>query len=112
MAKKKFKTIWFYAPVGKFENVVSEGWFWNKKYKKVKEDEPRTADYDAFSQSIEDAYNALDADGYEVDNIIPLSIGASEPKHAVYKNGTTNYLGDVGFSVTRGAIVVGKLKGS
>ena len=48
----------------------------------------------------------------DVVNIIPLNIGSSEPNHALLKNGAHNYLGDTGYSITRGAVVVGKLRES
>lgn len=110
MAKKKYATKWFYAPVGKYTDVETTGWFWNKKSKVVKKDAPRTADYQAFADSLEAVYNDLDAEGYDVHQVLPLEIGASEPIHAVLKNNDPTYLGEVGFSVTRGAIVVGKLR--
>lgn len=109
MTIPKFKTDWFYSSVGKFENVVTEGWF-SKKVKRVVTEQPRTADYDEFAEWLAKTYIQFDADGYDVINVIPLNIGASQPVNAVLKNGEPNYLGEVGFSVTRGAIVVGKLK--
>ncbi len=110
MTKKKFRTVWFCAPAGESDNEVSEGWFWNKKHKKVKTTEPRIANYDQLSQSIEDAHNELDVEGYDVTHIIPLNIGSSESQHPSYFQGSTVDLGDIGFSVTRGVIVVGKLR--
>ena len=105
----KFVTKWFYASVGEYENVQSEGWFWNKKYKKVKEQTPRAANYEEFSKLLADTYNDLDKEGYDVVNVIPLALGASEPVHATMNNnGGKTYLGETGYSVTRGAIVVGR----
>lgn len=37
-------------------------------------------------------------------NIVPIAMGTSE--HCKQSNG--NYVGDVGFSITRGAVIVGK----
>ncbi len=110
MSKQKFITQWFYSPIGKYNDVQTTGWFWNKKTEVVKMDSPRTADYQNFADSIEKIYNAMDAEGYDVHQIIPLALGASEATHARLSNGQQNYLGEVGFSVTRGAIVVGKLR--
>ena len=76
----------------------------------MKVESPRTADYQSFADSIEKIYNDMDAEGYDVHQIIPLAIGASEPMHARLSNGQDNYLGEVGLSVTRGAVVVGKLR--
>ncbi|CAG74584.1 hypothetical protein ECA1678 [Pectobacterium atrosepticum SCRI1043] len=109
---KKFVTRWFYAGIGKYEDQVTEGYFWWKKTKSVELPTSRLADYDQFSKALEDTYNKLDEEGYEVVNILPLNLGTSEQNHAILSNGNKKYLGDTGFSVTRGAIVVGKLKNS
>ncbi|PQV48596.1 hypothetical protein [Paraburkholderia sp. BL21I4N1] len=109
---KKFVARYFYTASGKFEGETTEGWFWNKKKKKVQVPTERLADYDNFCQSVESIYNDLDSEGYDVVNIIPLAIGASEPNHAKLKDGSSTYLGDAGFSVTRGAVIVGKLRTS
>ena len=52
----------------------------------------------------EEKYNQLDAEGYDVINVVPISMGQSE--NCKRSDGT--YVGDVGFSITRGAVVVGK----
>lgn len=105
----KFVTRWLYASVGDYENIVEEGWFWNKKRRVVKQASPRTANYDEFADGIAKIYNDLDFEGYDVVNIIPLAIGASESVHAkINASGQNTYLGETGFSVTRGAIVVGR----
>lgn len=31
MSKTKFITQWFYSPIGKYNDVQTTGWFWNKK---------------------------------------------------------------------------------
>jgi uncharacterized protein (UPF0297 family) len=108
--KQKFKTTWFYAPVGYYEEVKTVGWLWNKKKVNVKNPAPQTADYDQFSEFLEKAYQSFDEDGYDVINVIPLALGASDSCYARLENGKSNYLGETGFSVTRGAIVVGKLR--
>ncbi len=109
---QKFVTRWFYASVGKFEDVKTVGFLpWNRRAVKTVEDSYRTANYDEFAKQLEHVYNELDELGYDVHQVLPLNIGASEPNHAVMDNGRKNYLGDVGFSVTRGAIVIGRLRG-
>lgn len=49
----------------------------------------------------------MDADGYDVINVIPIAAGYSEC--CAKSNG--DYVGDVGFSITRGAIIVGEKRG-
>ncbi|MDQ1762410.1 hypothetical protein DAI43_18300 [Achromobacter xylosoxidans] len=104
----KFITRWFYASVGHYDNVTTEGFFWNRKPKIEQVAEPKTANYEQFAEELAKIYNQFDEQGYDVVNVVPLAIGASEPVHAVMSGGGRNYLGDTGFSVTRGAIVVGK----
>ena len=110
--KKKFVTHYFYAGIGKYEEQVEEGYLWWEKTTRVKFPTPRLADYEQFTKSLEDIYNKLDKEGYEVVNILPLNLGTSEGNYSTLNNGTKTYIGDIGFSVTRGAIVVGKLKDS
>jgi len=95
----KFKTTWFWASLGKYD--VEKGFF-NKTV--VKELSRRYVDFDEYAQSLQNAYEELDNEGYDVVNVVPISMGTSET--CVQKGGA--YVGDVGFSVTRGAVVVGK----
>lgn len=64
----------------------------------------RRVNFEEFSNSLEEKYNEYDAEGYDVVNVIPISMGQSES--CTQRDGT--YVGDVGFSITRGAVVVGK----
>lgn len=96
---KKFITTWFYSPVDSEEKAA--GLFGNK-VKKVYD--PRSVNFDLFAQTLEETYNSFDDQGYDVVNVIPVAMGTSE--HCKQSNG--NYVGDVGFSLTRGAVVVGK----
>lgn len=108
----KFKTAWFYSPIAKLtEKQISGLWFW-KSIKTVVQDVPQAADYEHFCATLEKIYNQFDEDGYDVVNIIPLNLGTSEPNHAILKNGDKTYLGDTGYSITRGTIVVGKRRDS
>ncbi|BES85406.1 hypothetical protein PEC302107_16510 [Pectobacterium araliae] len=109
---KKFVVRYFDAGIGKYKELVTKGHLSWKKTTVVEVPNPRLADYEQFIKNLEDIYNELDKDGYEVVNILPLNLGASKQNHAVLSNGAEKYLGDTGFSVTRGAIVVGKLKNS
>ncbi|MGN2407753.1 hypothetical protein ACTACD_18515 [Pseudomonas syringae] len=96
---KKFITSWFYSRLDSEE--VPAGFFGNK-IKKVYDQ--RSVDFDVFAQRLEDTYNSFDEKGYDVVNVVPVVMGTSD------QCSTTkgDYIGDVGFSITRGALVVGK----
>ncbi|WP_417499144.1 hypothetical protein [Methylophaga sp.] len=97
----KFKTSWFYASLDTYKKDVG--------IIRVKKEEfytQRNVNFDKFAELLQEKYEELDADGYEVVNVVPISMGQSES--CTQKNG--NYVGDVGFSITRGAVVVGKKK--
>ncbi|KTC21699.1 hypothetical protein AO391_26125 [Pseudomonas marginalis ICMP 9505] len=96
---KKFITTWFYSPVDSEEKAAG---FFGNKIKKVYD--PRSVNFDLFAQTLEETYNSFDDQGYDVVNIIPVAMGTSEQ----CKQSNGNYVGDVGFSLTRGAVVVGK----
>ena len=98
----KFKTTAFWASLGKYE--VEEGIVFKEQ---VEEESQRYVDIDDYAQKLQDAYEQLDAEGYDVVNVVPICLGTSETRIA--KDGT--YLGDMGFSPTRGAVVVGKKQG-
>jgi len=102
----KFKTAWFHTGWGKLEETYQTGLF-KKETHVTQKPNARVADYQQFADSIEKIYNDFDVDGFDVVNIIPLNIGSNEPVHATV-SGRNNYVGEVGFSVTRGAVVVGK----
>ncbi|MDQ7728005.1 hypothetical protein [Halomonas sp. SpR8] len=97
----KFKTTWFWASLGKFD--VEKGFIFKEKVKKVSH---RNVDFDEYAQHLQNAYEQLDSEGYDVVNVVPISMGTSE----VCNQSNGNYVGDVGFSITRGAVVVGKKK--
>jgi len=99
----KFKTKWFWSALGKFD--VEQGFIFKKT---VKEVSIRNVDFDDYAKCLQDAYESLDAEGFDVVNVVPISMGTSEQCKQV--NGT--YVGDVGFSITRGAVVVGKKRES
>jgi hypothetical protein len=95
----KFKVMAFYASLKNEE--VEKGLIFRSKETKYHQ---RVVDINEFASMLENAYNEFDGNGYDVVNVVPLALGSSE--HCVASNG--NYLGDVGFSITRGALVVGK----
>ena len=75
-------------------------WFWSKLAENKGKSKPRHVDFDEYSEGIEKAYNELDSEGYEVVNVIPMQMGKTEIAGA----------GFAGFGITRGAVLVGKLK--
>lgn len=81
------------------------------KTETVKVADPRIANYDEFATLLEKTYNDFDEEGYDVINVLPLTIGTDEQVEGRLKStGESNYLGQVSFSITRGAVVVGKLR--
>ena len=100
---EKFKSTWFRAPpdtykkdTGIIRTKIEE--FYTQ----------RNVNFDDFSNLLAQKYNELDAEGYDVVNVIPIAMGQSEACNQANKN----YVGDVGFSITRGAVVVGKRRDS
>jgi hypothetical protein len=99
----KFKTKWFWASSAKYN--VDEGFLLKTQVDKVSQ---RAVDIGDYAQKLQDAYEQLDAEGYDVISVVPVSSGTSE--QIIAKGGA--YLGDRPFSPTRGAVVVGKKQGS
>lgn len=107
---KKFITTWFYAAIGTVKETRRAGFF-GTRMETSEVQNPRLADYDSFAALLEDAYNSFDQQGYDVVNIVPLVLGNEDDVHAVLKDsGRPTFVGKVGYSVTRGAVVVGKLR--
>jgi len=88
----KFKTVWFWA---------------NKEKRKDGEYSNRLVDLGLYAQKLQDACEQLEAEGYDVISVVPISAGTSE--QSIARGGA--YLGDTGFSPTFGAVVVGKKQG-
>lgn len=97
----KFKTTWFYAALDTFKKDVG---IIRKKEKDFHTQ--RNVDFEQYAELLRQKYEELDTEGYEVVNVVPISMGQSET--CSQSNG--NYVGDVGFSITRGAVVVGRKK--
>lgn len=95
----KFVSRWFYAGLGKYE--VDTGIIRTKMEERTSQ---RYVDFDGYAEKLTKIYEELDSDGYDVINIVPISMGQSE----TCKQSNGNYVGDVGFSITRGAVVIGK----
>ncbi len=98
----KFKTKWFWASLAKY--TVDEGFLLKTQAEKESQ---RRVDIGDYAQKLQDAYVQLDAEGYDVISVVPISAGTSESS----TNRGGAYLGDTGFSPTRGAVVVGKKQG-
>jgi hypothetical protein len=92
---KKYITTWFYAKLGKCQTDVGG------LFPKMKETySQRAVDFDEYAKLLEEKYNELDSDGYDVVNVLPINMGQAENVER------TNI--DISFSITRGAVVVGK----
>ncbi|MFZ4537861.1 hypothetical protein [Propionivibrio sp.] len=98
----KFKTTWFWTSLGTFDG--QKGFFIKEKVARVSQ---RYIDLNEFSQNLQDVYEQLDSAGYDVINVVPISMGTSE-LCTRQSDGNGSSVGDVGFSITRGAVVVGK----
>ena len=59
----------------------------------------RRVDLDEYAELLEETYNKYDAEGYDVVNVVPITMGETEQNN----NQVT-----ASFGITRGAIVVGK----
>ncbi|WP_065187879.1 hypothetical protein [Shewanella woodyi] len=103
----KFETTWFYAPLETRTESRPSG-FLGLSSKIVDVPEGKVANLEEFSEQLANIYNGFDEKGYDVVNVVPISMGSSESCHSKLSNGQKNYLGETGFSITRGAVVVGK----
>jgi hypothetical protein len=103
----KFISHWFYASLGTFD--VEKGMFFKKTEKHHSE---RYVNLDQYAEKLRKTYEDFDAKGYEVVEVTPIVMGQSEASIGRTKQvfSETNYLGDVGFSITRGAVIIGKLR--
>jgi hypothetical protein len=101
----KFISTWFYASLGKYD--VETGVF---KKKTEQHHSERYVDFQEFSDRLRKTYEEYDAEGYDVVNVVPIQMGQSEASIGKTKEviSQSNYLGDVGFSITRGAVIIGK----
>lgn len=97
----KFRTTWFYSSLDTYKQEV--GLIFKKEEEHYTQ---RRVNLDQYAASLQEKYEELDAEGYEVINVVPISMGQSES----CTQANNNYVGDVGFSITRGAVVVGKKK--
>lgn len=104
----KFITTWFHSGHQKDKKAVSRG-FLGMRTEIEEQVSPRSANLDEFADMLTQVYTNFDQQGYEVINVLPLNMAVSEEVHGRNPKGSV-YLGDVGFSITKGAMVVGKRK--
>ena len=104
----KFITRFFYASLEKRTVIDVQAGALLVKRKEVEKDNPRYIAGSEYAEALRKIYVDFDAMGYDVINIVPLITGGSEA--SITNQGS--YLGDVGFSITRGAVAVGKRRGS
>lgn len=95
----KFKSTWFYSSLGTYIKDVG---IIGKKEKEFYSQ--RRVNLDDFANSLQEKYEDLDSEGYDVVNVVPITMGQSEL--GTQKVG--GYFGGIGFSITRGAVVIGK----
>ncbi|HEY0465620.1 MAG TPA: hypothetical protein VGC79_15510 [Polyangiaceae bacterium] len=85
--KDKFITHWFYSPIASYEGGGS-------------------MDYDDYCARLKRIYNDFDAAGYEVINVLPIEMSRTVDR----RDTQSGWMASVGYSPTRGAVIVGKLK--
>jgi hypothetical protein len=100
--ESRFKTAWFWTSLGKFDG--QKGFFIKEKVTKLTQ---RHIDLNEYAQNLLQVYEQFDSEGYDVINVVPISMGTSEICTR-QPSGTGSFAGDVGFSITSGAVVVGK----
>src|SRR5690554_623695 len=108
MMSEKFITTWFYAGHQKDRKAVSRGFF-GMRTEIEEEVSARAVNLDEFADLLAKVYTEFDQQGYDVINVLPLDMAASDSVHG-RRGGNLEFLGEVGFSITKGAVVVGRLK--
>lgn len=96
---KKYVTRWFRASLDTYKEET--GVFFKEKKDVYSQ---RAVNYDEYATLLANIYNELDGEGYDIVNVVPIDMGHSEE----CTQSNRNYVGDVGFSFVRGAVVVGK----
>jgi len=103
--KERFATTWFQVAHKADNRQVRSGLLRRKET--VPEYRPTEANINQFAECLADAYNELDREGYDVVNVVPLNMAVSDEVFG--KRGRqSEFMGEVGFSITKGAVVVGK----
>ncbi|REC93334.1 hypothetical protein [Kushneria indalinina] len=106
--KEKFLVSAFYVAQDsrkRYETGLVSGLFGAEPKERTIHD-PKAPDLDALAEQLQEQCNYYDQQGYDVFNIMPLNIGSHE--NLLSEKGQT--VGHAGYSVTRGVMVVAKLK--
>lgn len=93
---EKFKTTWFWSNLKTIESDLD--YLLNQKSHCIS---LPSVDFDDFARCLQNAYEELDTDGYDVINVVPIIM--KEPVDTSQSDDTVG-------SITRGAIVIGKKK--
>ncbi|MCP4492578.1 MAG: hypothetical protein GY820_35520 [Gammaproteobacteria bacterium] len=101
--KAKYRSRYFRAPFVSIER--SKGLIFKRQETVTSESQ---VDLEEYAIALATAYNDLEDDGYDPVSVVPLNMGGVE----FIKNEKGHNVGEVGYSVTCGAVVVGKLRDS
>jgi hypothetical protein len=93
----KYKVTWFYSSLAVNEGTAVFGLI------KTQAASQTTINFDDYANRLAAIYNDFDSQGYDVLNVIPMNMGSADSFSA--GEGMTGY---AGYSITRGAVVVGK----
>ena len=99
--KPKFIYQWFLSPLATYEKGVLVF--------TVTQENPRYADLNNYGQQLANIYADFDSRGYDVVNVIPVATGGSD--NGTGYAGTMALAYSYSFSITRGAMIIGKLRG-
>ncbi|SUO97125.1 hypothetical protein [Suttonella ornithocola] len=91
--ERLYKTVWFYADLATNENHTQ---IFNH------------VDFSDYAERLEDAYNHLYQEGYEVVNVIPINMGQTDISSQ--QQGIYTHMDSNAYSIICDAIVVGKGK--
>ncbi len=96
--KDKFISAWFKAELE--IETESKGFLGGKKESYVATD----VNLDNYSETLLSFYQEFDESGYDVINVVPIVAGQEEP------SGRGKSGDELTYSITRGAVIIGKLK--
>lgn len=85
----KYQTLSFYVPCGTGRNMLG-----------ISTADASSPDLDKFNEQMNNCCEKLDAAGYDIAHVVPLQIG------------TSGRDGKINWSITRGAAVIGRQRGS
>lgn len=97
----KFISNWFYAGLKKY--TVETGVFSKKIEEKFNN---KSVDFDSYAKQLQGIYEDFDEKGYDVIQVVPIAMGTADPW--IIQGG--HHTADVSYSITRGAVVIGKKK--